>query len=136
MGRAPVPLWTVRALHAAAVAAPGPTRGEQRRPERSWLERAGRDETTATTARTSMHPPLVVDRHPQCEGVILELRACHAAHPAGKFWGACNDAKAQLDACFRAEKRGKQRQGLAKAKAERERLQARIARTKAAQKGG
>ena len=83
-----------------------------------------------------MHPPLVVDRHPQCEGVILELRACHAAHPAGKFWGACNDAKARLDACFRAEKRWKQRQGLAKAKAERERLQARIARTKAAQKGG
>ena len=69
-------------------------------------------------------------------GCTTTCRSSHAAHPAGKFWGACNDAKAQLDACFRAEKRWKQRQGLAKAKAERERLQARIARTKAAQKGG
>ena len=64
-----------------------------------------------------MHPPLVVDRHPQCEGVILELRACHAAHPAGKFWGACNDQKAAMDACFKAEKDEKRRENLRKARA-------------------
>lgn len=37
---------------------------------------------------------------------------------AGKFFGSCNDAKAALDACFRAEKDHKRKQNLEKARAD------------------
>jgi COX assembly mitochondrial protein 2 len=49
-----------------------------------------------------MHPPL--DRsHPDCEHVIAELKACHAAG-FSKWLGRCNDIKLALDKCFRDEK--------------------------------
>lgn len=49
-----------------------------------------------------MHPPL--DRpHPECQSVIDELRTCHETRPSWKFW-ACNEMKANLDACFKLEK--------------------------------
>ena len=32
---------------------------------------------------------------------------CHEEHKLGKFWGACNDVKVELDACFRIEKEKK-----------------------------
>ena len=49
-----------------------------------------------------MHPPL--DRpHPDCHGVIQELKRCHAENSKIFFW-RCNDAKANLDACFKKEK--------------------------------
>ena len=34
----------------------------------------------------------------------------------GKFFGACNDAKAELDKCFRAEKEAKRKLNLVKAR--------------------
>mmetsp|Transcript_7587 Transcript_7587/g.9924 ORF Transcript_7587/g.9924 Transcript_7587/m.9924 type:complete len:105 (+) Transcript_7587:100-414(+) len=49
-----------------------------------------------------MHPPL--DRpHPDCQDVINALKACHA-HTWKKFTGGCNNAKTELDHCFKAEK--------------------------------
>mmetsp|Transcript_28999 Transcript_28999/g.79575 ORF Transcript_28999/g.79575 Transcript_28999/m.79575 type:complete len:100 (-) Transcript_28999:202-501(-) len=49
-----------------------------------------------------MHPPL--DRpHPDCQDVILALKACHA-NPWKKFTGGCNQAKFALDHCFKQEK--------------------------------
>lgn len=50
-----------------------------------------------------MHPPL--DRpHPDCQAEIDALRHCHATSSKLKFW-ACNEVKAQLDVCFKEEKR-------------------------------
>jgi COX assembly protein 2 len=49
-----------------------------------------------------MHPPL--DRpHPDCQEEIENLRHCHATESKLKFW-ACNEVKARLDKCFKAEK--------------------------------
>jgi COX assembly mitochondrial protein 2 len=49
-----------------------------------------------------MHPPL--DRpHPDCQGVIEELNRCHAQNSKVLFW-RCNNAKAELDKCFKLEK--------------------------------
>mmetsp|Transcript_16290 Transcript_16290/g.30236 ORF Transcript_16290/g.30236 Transcript_16290/m.30236 type:complete len:109 (+) Transcript_16290:13-339(+) len=49
-----------------------------------------------------MHPPL--DRpHPDCQEEIENLRTCHATESKLKFW-ACNEVKAKLDQCFKAEK--------------------------------
>lgn len=50
-----------------------------------------------------MHPPL--DRpHPDCESVILSLKECHS-NTWKKFTGSCNNAKLELDNCFKAEKK-------------------------------
>lgn len=50
-----------------------------------------------------MHPPL--DRpHPDCEGVVQALKACHA-DAWKKFTGGCNETKFELDRCFKVEKR-------------------------------
>ncbi|KAA0149100.1 hypothetical protein FNF27_04538 [Cafeteria roenbergensis] len=51
-----------------------------------------------------MHPPLFSD-HPLCHPEVRALVACHNDFPAGKFFGKCNAAKAELDHCFRMEKR-------------------------------
>ena len=49
-----------------------------------------------------MHPPL--DRpHPDCQDVIEALQQCHTHW--SKYWGTCNDTKAQLDHCLKAEKK-------------------------------
>jgi COX assembly protein 2 len=50
-----------------------------------------------------MHPPLHKP-HPHCQAVVDALTACHVDHEYAKFWGKCNKQKAELDACFRAEK--------------------------------
>jgi hypothetical protein len=42
-----------------------------------------------------------------------------------KFMGACNDAKADLDHCFRAEKKAKQKKNLNEARRRKERAAAR-----------
>ena len=49
-----------------------------------------------------MHPPL--DRpHPDCQTEVDDLHLCHNTNSKFRFW-ACNDIKASLDRCFRAEK--------------------------------
>ena len=50
-----------------------------------------------------MHPPLGRP-HPDCQAVIDALVACHNNFPYAKFAGKCNDEKAAMDICFRAEK--------------------------------
>ena len=55
-----------------------------------------------------MHPPLFKE-HPDCQAVIEALVACHSDKPVAKFWGACNDAKAELDWCFALEKTSRQK---------------------------
>ena len=72
-----------------------------------------------------MHPPLVLHRNPQCREQILALQRCHKEHSLSKFWGACNDVKIKLDACFRKQKEYKSKVNLTKARAERERLEER-----------
>ena len=34
---------------------------------------------------------------------------CHENNKVAKFWGVCNDAKAELDWCFRLEKNSRQK---------------------------
>jgi COX assembly mitochondrial protein 2 len=82
-----------------------------------------------------MHPPLDRD-HPQCQDVIMALHACHEEHSYSKFWGACNDAKAALDQCFRAEKQLKRRKNFLKAKGRYTELRALEADEKAGRTGG
>ena len=55
-----------------------------------------------------MHPPLYRP-HPKCAALVDALVECHDANVYGKFWGACNDQKAAMDACFKAEKDEKRR---------------------------
>jgi COX assembly mitochondrial protein 2 len=62
-----------------------------------------------------MHPPL--DRpHPDCSNFIESLNKCHSENEYAKFWGACNDAKAAMDICFREEKERVRRENNAKAR--------------------
>jgi len=50
-----------------------------------------------------MHPPL--DRpHPECQDVVQALKKCHANNSKVFFW-RCDDAKTNLDKCFREEKK-------------------------------
>ena len=72
-----------------------------------------------------MHPPLYRP-HPKCEDVVQRLVKCHEENPWSKFWGACNDHKAALDICFRAEKREAQVANLEKARRSQARLQAKL----------
>ena len=58
-----------------------------------------------------MHPPLTAATHPLCVDVIEALKRCHKEHPVGRLLGTCNDAKAALDRCFRAEARARPRGG-------------------------
>jgi hypothetical protein len=53
-----------------------------------------------------MHPirandPLQV---PMCADVIIALQQCHRVHSIAKFWGHCNEARANLDKCLVEEK--------------------------------
>ena len=50
-----------------------------------------------------MHPPLFRS-HPLCEEVVQNLVRCHEEYKVGKFFGACNRAKVELDQCFKVEK--------------------------------
>jgi COX assembly mitochondrial protein 2 len=50
-----------------------------------------------------MHPPL--DRpHPDCEGIVQSLKACHS-DSWKKFTGGCNEIKVEMDHCFKLEKK-------------------------------
>jgi len=50
-----------------------------------------------------MHPPLHRP-HPDCEDAVAALLKCHEDHAIGKFFGACNERKRELDRCFKLEK--------------------------------
>ena len=67
-------------------------------------------------AAAPMHPPLYRP-HPKCAALVDALVECHDNNVYGKFWGACNDQKAAMDACFKAEKDEKRRENLRKARA-------------------
>lgn len=70
-----------------------------------------------------MHPPLGAQGHnPKCKAAIEALQQCHLnAGFVGKMTGACNDAKRNLDACFRANKNCDRKAHLAQARQDRER---------------
>jgi COX assembly protein 2 len=45
------------------------------------------------------------------------LIQCHEDHKIGKWFGACNDAKYEMDKCFREEKEQKRKANMEKARA-------------------
>ena len=62
-----------------------------------------------------MHPPLHRS-HPDCQDIIKNLILCHEENKISKFFGACNDVKAELDWCFKMEKDVIRKENLRKAK--------------------
>lgn len=52
-----------------------------------------------------VHPLLSAHLHPMCKDVIARFKACHQDHPYAKFWGRCNDLRAELDRCLNDEVR-------------------------------
>ena len=72
-------------------------------------------ELEITSGVTIMHAPLFKD-HPQCEEIVALLVKCHDDHKMGKFFGKCNDIKAELDICFMKEKIVKRDANLKKAR--------------------
>eukprot|EP01040_Poterioochromonas_malhamensis_P010770 gene10770-11739_t len=62
-----------------------------------------------------MHPPLGRP-HELCQDVIRALIDCHEEHRIGKWFGACNDAKRDLDHCFKQEKEVRRKENLRKAR--------------------
>lgn len=47
---------------------------------------------------------------PQCGHTVIALKKCHKERwYLAKLVGACNDAKTELDQCFRANKKDKQK---------------------------
>ena len=50
-----------------------------------------------------MHSPLVPHLHQQCEQFITALQKCHEEHKWGKLMGKCNQAKEELNKCFRKD---------------------------------
>ena len=81
----------------------------------AWDSNASHEKKTDSTAEP-MHPPLYRP-HPKCAALVDALVECHDANVYGKFWGACNDQKAAMDACFKAEKDEKRRENLRRARA-------------------
>ena len=77
---------------------------------------AGTPGTKTDSAPDPMPPPLYRP-HPKCAALVDALVECHDANVYGKFWGACNDQKAAMDACFKAEKDEKRRENLRRARA-------------------
>lgn len=72
-----------------------------------------------------MHPPLFRP-HPKCEDFVERLVACHDEHKLGKFFGYCNDPKAEMDICFRAEKEEARSANMKKARASEERYESQL----------
>ncbi len=69
-----------------------------------------------------MHPSLTLHKNPECVEVILAFKKCHEdAGYWGRLMGQCNDAKVDLDRCFKAQKKVTRAGLLEKARAERER---------------
>lgn len=62
-----------------------------------------------------MHPPL--HKKHSCDEQVAALTMCHEDHSFTKWFGFCNDEKAALDRCFRAEKKTKAAASLIKARA-------------------
>ena len=58
-----------------------------------------------------MHPPLFRP-HPICSELVDKLVQCHKDYEIGKFFGACNDIKSEMDKCFRMEKEEKRQANL------------------------
>ncbi|KAJ1429294.1 hypothetical protein B484DRAFT_449486 [Ochromonadaceae sp. CCMP2298] len=74
-----------------------------------------------------MHPPLFKD-HPDCQETVKDLVKCHEEHQYGKFWGACNDFKASLDLCFRAEKEERRKNNFNKAREQQQKFDSYMAK--------
>ena len=69
-----------------------------------------------------MHPQLNVDKNPPCVEQIEALKKCHQATGYwNKMLGVCNEDKANLDLCFRAQKKMTRKLHLEEARAERAR---------------
>ena len=62
-----------------------------------------------------MHPPLHRP-HPDCQEIISKLISCHEDNKISKFFGACNDFKAEMDWCFKTEKEAVRKENLRKSK--------------------
>lgn len=62
-----------------------------------------------------MHPPLERP-HPECGEIIQGLYRCHEEYKVGKWFGACNSVKDELDWCLRKEKETKRDLNLLKAR--------------------
>jgi COX assembly protein 2 len=62
-----------------------------------------------------MHPPLFRP-HPLCSKFVDRLVACHEEQKLGKWFGACNTLKAELDQCFLKEKEAKRDLNLLKSR--------------------
>jgi COX assembly mitochondrial protein 2 len=62
-----------------------------------------------------MHPPLHRP-HPDCQQFVENLERCHDERSIAKFVGACNQAKTDLDNCFRQEKVRMRKQNFENAK--------------------
>mmetsp|Transcript_11436 Transcript_11436/g.20695 ORF Transcript_11436/g.20695 Transcript_11436/m.20695 type:complete len:82 (+) Transcript_11436:57-302(+) len=50
-----------------------------------------------------MHPNLAPHLHPSCQEIVKQLKDCHSNNPLGKFFGVCNEARLELDACLTKE---------------------------------
>ncbi|KAL1525706.1 hypothetical protein AB1Y20_020552 [Prymnesium parvum] len=69
-----------------------------------------------------MHPQLSLENNPLCVEQIAALKECHASVGYwGKLLGSCNDQKAALDKCLRAQKKVLRKAHLDEARAERAR---------------
>ena len=64
----------------------------------------------------AMHPPLERP-HPDCQDAIAALKRCHEESKWGKWVGACNSIKEELDWCLRKEKEAVRDANLIKARA-------------------
>jgi COX assembly mitochondrial protein 2 len=74
-----------------------------------------------------MHPPLY-RYHPKCGDIVELFARCHEEHKWGKFFGKCNDIKAQLDQCFKREKEEMRDENLRKARDFEARFERHVAR--------
>jgi hypothetical protein len=83
----------------------------------------------------SMHPPLF-KAHPECDVIISKLVACHEEYKLGKFLGACNDVKAELDMCLMREKIMRRDANLKKAREFDRKFEAYLAKKNAAKSDG
>ena len=70
-----------------------------------------------------MHPPLGAKGHnPKCKEAIEALQQCHKdAGVVGRMTGMCNDAKREIDHCFRTNKNVDRKEHLTEAREARER---------------
>ena len=50
--------------------------------------------------------------------MVTALESCHTLYPYKKFIGYCNDAKADLDKCFRMEKERMRKENMNKGRKE------------------